>query len=312
MSEANATALQPKKKKNPSSGSYKRKKALVAYSFILPNFLGFLILTFVPIVFSVALSFCQWDSSNPIQFVGLENFVYMFTKDSSFTISLLNTLYYTVVTVPITLILSLLLAILMNCKIKGRVIFRSILFFPYVASLVAIAAVWMALFNPTMGPVNEILRAIGIANPPKWAASTTWAMPTIIGLTVWKGIGYYMVVYLAALQGVPGELYEAAKIDGANSVKRFFNVTWPTVTPTTFFVLMMLIVSTFKSYDIMFITTQGGPGEATKVLAYHIYNSAFVSYRYGYASALSVILLTIVIIVTLIQFRVEKRFTSYL
>ena len=292
--------------------SLRARKTLVAYSFIMPNLIGFFVFTFVPIVFSLFLSFCEWDSGNPIKFVGLKNFIYMFTKDNSFRISLLNTVYYTVVTVPVTLALSLFLAILMNKPLKGRVFFRSVLFFPYVASLVAIAVVWMALFNPDRGPVNNVLMAIGISNPPRWAASTTWAMPTIIGLTVWKGMWYYMIVYLAALQGVSRDLYEAASLDGANKWQQFINITWPCVTPTTFYILVLLMVSTFKSYDIMYITTQGGPGEATKVLAYHIYNQAFVSAKFGYASAVAMILLAIIVLVTLVQFRFEKKFTSYL
>ena len=292
--------------------SLRARKTLVAYSFIMPNLIGFFVFTFVPIVFSLFLSFCEWDSGNPIKFVGLKNCIYMFTKDNSFRISLLNTVYYTVVTVPVTLALSLFLAILMNKPLKGRVFFRSVLFFPYVASLVAIAVVWMALFNPDRGPVNNVLMAIGISNPPRWAASTTWAMPTIIGLTVWKGMGYYMIVYLAALQGVSRDLYEAASLDGANKWQQFINITWPCVTPTTFYILVLLMVSTFKSYDIMYITTQGGPGEATKVLAYHIYNQAFVSAKFGYASAVAMILLAIIVLVTLVQFRFEKKFTSYL
>lgn len=290
----------------------KKKKNLVAYSFILPNLIGFFIFTFIPIVFSLFLSFCEWNSGGAIKFVGLDNFIYMFTRDSSFWTSLWNTIYYTVVTVPVTMALALFLAILMNKPLKGRVFFRSVLFFPYVASLVAIAVVWMALFNPDRGPVNSILMAIGIANPPRWAASTTWAMPTIIGLTVWKGMGYYMIVYLAALQGVSKDLYEAASLDGANKWQQFIHITWPCVTPTTFYILMMLMVATFKSYDTMYITTQGGPGEATKVLAYHIYNSAFVNSKFGYASAVAMVLFAIILVVTLIQFRVEKRFTSYL
>ena len=292
--------------------SLTRRKTLVAYSFILPNLLGFFIFTFVPIVFSLLLSFCEWNSGGEIKFIGLDNFIRMFSKDNSFWIALKNTIYYTVVTVPVTLALALFLAILMNKPLKGRVFFRSVLFFPYVASLVAIAVVWMALFNPDRGPVNSILMAIGIENPPRWAASTTWAMPTIIGLTVWKGMGYYMIVYLAALQGVSRDLYEAASLDGATRWQQFVNITWPCVTPTTFYILMMLIVATFKSYDIMYITTQGGPGEATKVLAYHIYNTAFVSSQFGYASAIAMILLAMIVVITLIQFKFEKRFTSYL
>lgn len=295
---------------NKKKKSFFKNKTIVAYSFILPNLIGFCIFTLIPVIFSLLLSFCQWDSGNPIKFVGLDNFVRLFTKDSSFRIALVNTIYYTVVTVPLTLGLALFLAILMNKKLKGRVFFRSVLFFPYVASLVAVAVVWMALFNPDRGPVNSLLMAIGISNPPRWAASTTWAMPTIIGLTVWKGMGYYMIVYLAALQGVSNELYEAASLDGANKWQLFRHITWPSVTPTTFFIIMMLMVATFKSYDIMYITTQGGPGEATKVLAYHIFNSAFVNSEFGYASAIAMVLLSIIVVATLIQFKGEKKFTS--
>ena len=286
------------------------KKTLIAYSFILPNLIGFFVFTFIPILFSLFLSFCEWDSGNPIKFVGLENFITLFTKDLSFRIALKNTIVYTLATVPLTLSLALGLAMLMNKPLKGRVFFRSVLFFPYVASLVAVAVVWMALFNPDRGPVNGLLMAIGIQNPPRWAASTTWALPTVIGLAVWKGMGYYMIVYLAALQGVPSDLYEAAALDGAGKWKQFIHITWPSVTPTTFFILMMLMVASFKSYDIMYITTQGGPGEATKVLAYHIFNSAFVNSQFGYASAVAMTLLSIIMVVTLIQFKGEKKFTN--
>ncbi|MBQ1292005.1 MAG: sugar ABC transporter permease [Lachnospiraceae bacterium] len=305
-------ADQKQAEKTTSKGALKRKKTLVAWSFILPNLIGFFVFTFVPIVFSLFLSLCEWSAGNQgVKFVGLENFKYMFTMDRSFRIALKNTLYYTVVTVPLTLFIALGLAMLMNKPIKGKTFFRSVLFFPYVASLVAVAVVWMALFNPERGPVNGLLMSLGVENPPRWAASQVWAMPTIIGLTVWKGMGYYMVVYLAGLQSVPSELYEAAEIDGANGWAKFRNVTWPCLTPTTFFVLMMLVVATFKSYDIMYITTQGGPGEATKVLAYHIFNSAFVSMKFGYASAVAMVLFVIIILLTLFQFRMEKKFTNY-
>ena len=289
-----------------------RKRTLTAYLFIAPNFIGYLLLTFVPIILSFVLSMYEWNLGTTRTFIGLENYVYMFTKDLYFKKVVWNTVYYTIGTVPICLILSLLLAMLMNIKLKGKVLFRSIFFFPYVASLVAVAVVWMALFNPDKGPVNELLRSIGIKNPPRWAASSDWAMPTIIGLTIWKQTGYYMVVYLAALQGVPSELYEAAKMDGASAFQRFLHVTWPMVTPTTFFVTMMLIIGTFKSYDIMYVTTQGGPGDATRVLAYHIFMAAFSDMKFGRASALSVFLFLIVLVITLIQFRGEKRLTNYL
>lgn len=294
-------------------GSYQRKKTLVAYSFIAPNFIGFFILTFLPIMFSFVLSVCEWDAGNTSQitFVGLANFARM-AKDSTFKISFKNTIYYTIGVVPATLILSLLLAMLMNCQIKGRTFFRSVVFFPYVASLVAVGVVWNALFHPDNGPVNQLLMALGVQNPPRWAADIKWAMPTLILLSIWKNVGYYTVVYLAALQGVPSELYEAAKMDGASGVQRFRYITWPMVTPTTFFVAIMLTIYTFKVFDMMYITTQGGPGRATNVLVYHLYNQAFISLKFGYASAIAMVLFVIILAITLFQFQFEKKFTSYL
>lgn len=292
---------------------YSLKQNLIAYSFILPNFIGFLCLTFIPIVFSFILSVCEWDAGNAstISFVGLDNFRAM-ANDPTFKIATKNTFIYTIGVVPATMILSLLIAMLLNCNIKGRTFFRAVVFFPYVASLVAVGVVWNALFHPSNGPVNQLLAALGVENLPRWAASTTWAMPTLILLTIWKNVGYYTIVYLAALQGVPKELYEASRIDGASAWQRFKNITWPMVTPTTFFVVVMLTIFTFKVFDIMYITTQGGPGRSTQVLVYHIYNKAFVSQEYGYASALAMILFAIVLVVTLIQFRMEKKFTDYL
>lgn len=295
------------------TNKYVAKKTLIAYSFILPNLIGFMCLTLLPILFSFVLSVCEWDAGNTssITFVGLKNFQKMFS-DETFKISIKNTFYYAIGVVPATLILSLLLAMLMNCKIKGRTFFRAVIFFPYVASLVAVAVVWNALFHPENGPVNQLLMSLGVQNPPRWAASTVWAMPTLILLSIWKNVGYYTIVYLAALQGVARELYEASRIDGANAFQRFKSITWPMVTPTTFFVAIMLTIYTFKVFDIMYITTQGGPGRSTNVLVYHIYNKAFISMEFGYASALSIILFVIVLIITLIQFRTEKKFTGYL
>lgn len=303
--------LKNNRKDKRYKGSLTLKRTFIAYTFILPNFIGFVFLTLLPIVFSFVLSVMKWDSANPMVFVGLDNFRKM-ANDTTFIISLKNTIYYALGTVPFTMIISLGLAMLLNSKIKGKVFFRTVFFFPYVASLVAIAVVWNMIFHPDMGPVNSILSAIGVENLPRWAASTTWALPTVIGLSIWKGIGYYMIVYLAALQGIPKELYEAAQIDGANGWQSFRKITWPMLTSATFFVVMMLTIAAFKVFDTMYITTQGGPGRATNVLVYHIYNKAFISFEFGYASALSVILFAIVLTITLIQFAMEKKFVSYM
>lgn len=283
----------------------------MAYLFLLPNLVGFLIFTLIPIVCSMGLSFMEWDSANPMVFVGFENFKRLWTDDT-FKISLWNTVYYSVFTVPLTMAAALGLAIILNQKMKGINIFRTIFFFPHVASLVAIAVVWNLLFHPTLGPVNNILRFLGIANPPGWTSSVDWAMPVIIIVSIWKSMGYYMILYLSGLQAIPRELYEAAKVDGANSFQRFKSITLPMLTPTTFFVSIMLTIACFKVFDLVSVMTNGGPGRATNVLVFNIYNTAFINYEFGYASAISMILFIIVLAITIVQFRAEKKWVSYM
>ena len=203
-------------------------------------------------------------------------------------------------------------AMILNQKLKGINIFRTVFFFPHVASLVAVAVVWNLLFHPTLGPINNILRAIGVANPPGWTSTIEWAMPVIIIVSIWKSMGYYMILYLSGLQAIPRELYEAAKVDGANAFQRFKNITLPMLTPTTFFVSIMLTIACFKVFDLISVMTNGGPGRATNVLVYHIYNTAFINYEFGYASAISMVLFAIVLTITVIQFKTEKKWVSYM
>lgn len=284
---------------------------LIGYSFIIPNFIGYFIFIFIPVCFSFVLSVMKWDGSDAaMQFVGLQNFAKLL-NDSTFLISIKNTLWYAVFTVPLTLVAALLTAVLLNSKIRGVVVFRTVFFFPYVASLVAVGAVWNMLFQPEFGPINEFLKWIGIANPPKWCASTDWAMWVIIIVSVWKYMGYYMVVYLAALQGISGELYEAAGIDGATGLKKLWYITIPMLTPTTFFVIIMQTIQCFKVFDLIYVMTGGGPGRSTNVLVNHIYNAAFVDFKFGYASASALVLFAIVLVVTLIQLSGEKKFTDF-
>ncbi len=289
----------------------KIKNAATAYLFLLPNFIGFLIFTLIPILCSMALSVMEWDSSNPMVFVGFDNFKRLVT-DETFKISLWNTFYYSVFTVPLTMAAALGLAMILNQKLKGTNFFRTIFFFPHVASLVAVAVVWNLLFHPTLGPINNILRSLGVASPPGWTSSIDWAMPVIIIVSIWKSMGYYMILYLSGLQAIPGELYEAAKVDGANAFQRFKSITLPMLTPTTFFVSIMLTIACFKVFDLVSVMTNGGPGRATNVLVYHIYNTAFINYEFGYASAISMILFLIVLVITVIQFRAEKKWVSYM
>ncbi|MBP1048280.1 sugar ABC transporter permease [Enterococcus sp. BWM-S5] len=287
--------------KQHHSKRLKRKNLLTAYSFIAPNFIGFFLFTLIPVIFSLILAFMEWDSFSTPKFVGLSNFVKMM-KNETFWISFKNTILYTVGVVPLTLFFSLGLAILLNQKIKGMKFFRTAFFFPYVTSLVAIAVVWNMLFHPTTGPINQFLKLI-IENPPGWTSSSQWALFAIVIVSVWRGMGYYMILYLAGLQSIPKELYEAASMDGANKWRQFMNVTLPSLKPTTFFVTIMLVINCFKIFDLVQVMTAGGPGRSTNVLVYTIYNEAFVKFNFGYASAIALVLFIIVLTITTVQFK---------
>ena len=279
------------------------RESLVAYSFIAPNFIGFCVFTLVPMCIAIALSFCSWDGVHPVEFIGLSNYLALL-GDKTFKHSFVNTIVYAVGTVPLTLVCSLGLAMLLNQNVKCRNFFRTVSFFPYVASLVAVAAVWNCIFSPSMGPVNMLLAKLGVENLPRWAAGKDTAMLTVILFSVWKNMGYYMVIYLAGLQGTNPELEEAAELDGANKWQIFWNVTLPQLRPTTFFVVVMLTIASFKVFDQMYMITQGGPGDATNTLVYYIYNVAFVNTpKYGYASAVAMVLFALVLVVTLVQFK---------
>ena len=286
------------------------RDSLIAYSFIAPNFIGFCVFTLVPMVFAIALAFCAWDGRHAIEFIGLKNFVKLFTTDKIFQAALKNTIVYVIGTVPLTLACSLAMAVLLNQNVKLRNFFRTVAFFPYVASLVAVAAVWNMIFNPSMGPINMILNqffGVAVENLPRWAAGKDTAMLTVILFSVWKNMGYYMVIYLAGLQGCNPDLNEAAELDGANRWQQFWHITLPQLRHTTFFVVIMLTISGFKVYDQMYMITQGGPGTATMTLVYYIYNVAFVNTpKYGYASAIAMVLFVLVLIVTIVQFRGSK------
>ncbi|MGI6247491.1 MAG: carbohydrate ABC transporter permease [Pseudochelatococcus sp.] len=284
------------------------RQMLVAYSFIAPNFLGFAVFTLGPILFAFALAFMHWDGSNPIRFAGLDNFWRLF-GDRAFIAALWNTIVYTAFSVPLTLACALALAVLLNQKVLGRDFFRAAMFFPYVASLVAVAVVWNMIFNPEMGPVNMILYTLGVdeGDLPGWAADSNWAMVTVILFGVWKSMGYYMVIYLAGLQGISAELYEAADLDGANAWQKFRYVTVPQLAPTTFFVSVMLTIQSFKVFDQIYMITQAGPGTSTLVLVYHIYNEAFIAWDLGYSSMVALVLFILVLAVTIVQFRYQRE-----
>lgn len=291
--------------------SLKRKRALIGYSFIAPNFIGFAVFILFPVLFTILLSVMDWDGFNAMQFAGLSNFEAIF-RDRVFKSAFWKTLLYVVFTVVLTLLASLGLACALNKKIRGRDAFRAAIFFPYVASMIAVGAVWKQLFEAKNGPINHMLMSMGIDNPPGWFASTDWAIWGVIIVSIWKFMGYYMLIYLAGLQDIPVQLYEAATLDGATGWQRFRKITLPMLTPSTFFVFIMLTINSFKSFDLIYALTQGGPGTSTTLLANYIYNQTFVYWDYGKSAAASIILFIIVLAVTIVQFKGEKKFTDYL
>ena len=301
-----------------------RRNTLIAYSFIAPNFIGFAVFTLLPVLFSIFLSFVKWKGGalNTLQWVGLQNYAdifktskvaekglgYLFTK-VDLGIALKNTVFYTLVTVPMTLVCSMALALALNRAVKGAVGFRTVFFFPYVASMVAICMCWRFMMMKD-GPINQLLMSLGLGYNKSWTADSGMAIWSIILVSVWRNMGYYMVIYLAALQGVPADLYEAATVDGATSWQQFTHVTLPQLRPTTFFASTMLIITCFKIYDVVAIMTEGGPGRSTKMLVTYIYDEAFANFNYGVASAIAMVLLVIVLVFTLIQFSLEDRYAN--
>jgi multiple sugar transport system permease protein len=310
MSKETTVSAADRKK---SMSARQRKNALVAYSFIAPNFIGFAIFTLGPIIFAGILAFTDWDGNGPLTFVGFKNFTDIFSDDR-FTASLQNTIIYSLFTVPFTLIVALALAIALNQKIHGRNFFRTVTFFPYVASLVAVAAVWNMIFTPAKsGIANQVLINVFHMDALKWAASPKTVMMTIILFSIWKNMGYYMVIYLAGLQGINSELYEAGSLDGANAWQKFRYITLPQLRPTTFFVTIILTINCFKIYDIVYMLAGGSSGIINKsaiVIVYYVYEEAFRNWKLGRASAAALVLFAIVLLITLIQFRGEKNYAN--
>lgn len=287
-------------------GSLRLRNTLTGWSFIAPNFIGFAVLTLIPVVTLFYYAFTDWNVFGGATFTGLDNFRRMI-HDAAFWTSFWNTVYYAALHIPLTLVIALGLALLLNRKMRGVAFFRTAAFFPYITSIVAIAVVWNTLFSPEFGPINQFLRLIGIDNPPGWTASATWSMPAVIIVGTWREVGYYMLLFLAGLQTIPRELYEAARMDGANAWHQFRNVTLPSLRPTTFFVTIILTIGSFKVFDLILVMTQGGPGTSTLVLSQFIYKKGFQENQFGYASAVALVLFAICIAVTIVQFVVNKR-----
>ena len=289
-------------------GPRRRRDAAWALLFLGPSLVGFAVFTLFPVLASLALSLTSWDLIGRPRFVAWSNYAAAL-DDGLFWRVMLNTVTYAGGTVPLTIALSLALALALNQQIRGKVLLRMLYFMPVVSSTVAVAMVWRWIYAP-FGVVNALLTRLGLP-PVGWLTTPTWAMSAVIGMSVWQNMGYAMVVFLAGLQGIPRHLYDAAAVDGATGWRRFWHVTLPLLSPTTFFVFVMAIITTFQAFGQVYMLTGGGPAYATSTIVFYIYEKAFLSLHMGYASALAWMLFGLVFALTLVQVRYQRAWVTY-
>lgn len=282
-----------------------RSKYLALAVLLLPSLAGMFVFLMLPVLSSFVLSFSSWDLIGEIQWTGLANYTTALA-DPAVLGALRNTLTFILGYLPAVVIIALGLALLLNRRIRGRVVFRAIYFVPVVTSWVAVSLIWKWLLNPQYGLVNVALASIGIKGPG-WLFDPQWAMTGVVLTSIWKDIGFVTVIYLAGLQDIPEPLYEAAALDGATPWQRFWTITWPMLAPTTFFVTTISLISSFQVFDQVWIMTQGGPAGATSVMVELIYKNAFSYYKMGYASAISWILFALIFAVTIAQNLLQKK-----
>lgn len=291
------------------------RKGWTAYLFLLPNFVGVAVFLAFPVLFALYMSFNEWSALSQPKFIGLQNYARIFTQDPLFWVSLKNTAYYTALVVPTGVVVALGIAVAMNQKIRGITLLRTSLYIPVVTSMVAVAVVWSWIFSTDLGLLNAGLNLLGLPSVG-WLTDARWAMISLAIVAVWKNMGYYAVILLAALQGVPEVLYEAAAIDGADAWRRFIHITVPMIAHALLFVTVVSIISSSQVFDLVFLMTDinqsgaGGPGTATYVYNLHLYNNAFRYFKMGYASALAYVLFAVIFVVTLLQMRLTRRFAE--
>lgn len=299
-----------KKSRKRKTTALDRREWRAGYLFLLPNFIGFLIFTGIPVIMGFYISLTDYTGFGKMNFIGFSNYIKMWS-DSDFVIALKNNLYYTLSTVPLTMLFALLLALMLNRKMYGGKVFQTIYFFPNLTSMVAVGCVWLQIFNRKNGPVNQFLmNVLNVENPPKWFWGGTTALLTIVIVVVWKQAGYYMIMFMGGLKNIPAHLYEAAKIDGAGPWQCFLHVTLPMLSPTTFMVAILCFIASFQVFDIINVTTEGGPGRSTEVIVMRIYKEAFKYGRMGYGAAIGYILFAIILVITLIQWYGQKNWVA--
>jgi multiple sugar transport system permease protein/sn-glycerol 3-phosphate transport system permease protein len=310
MSVAAATTVIGKRKAPAAAGTADhRRKVRTAFAFLAPSLVGVVLFLVIPVILVIILSLTQWNLLTPIKFVGFSNYANIFKFDG-FGHSLIVTAYYVLLNIPVQTVVALGLALLLNNKLRGSAFVRVVAVLPFLATPVAMSVVWTWFFDPTNGIVNQLLSHIGITGPA-WLSDSATALPIVAFANIWQYAGYNMLFFLAGLQGIPPSLYEAASIDGAGKVAQFRRVTLPLLRPALLFVLVTGVIGSFQVFDTAFVLTDGGPGNATTVANLNIYNTAFQGFRIGEASAMSVILFLIILVVTVAQFTYFNRRTTY-
>ena len=295
-----------------SMNNRKLRQTLTGYAFLAPALIIFITLVAVPILVSLGLAFTKWNFFSGIdglKFVGLRNFDKLFTSDRNFKTALINTIIYAVTTVPVTIFLALVLAHVLNGKVFAERFFRLSFFIPYISNLVALGAVFKFLFRSD-GPINQILTKVGL-EPMDWLVSPALNKIPIICVMIYSGIGFCLIIYIAAMKNVSKELYEAAAIDGASPTRQFFSVTLPMISPTTFYLLIVRLINAFQVFAVINIISDGGKSAGSVSMVVLIYEEAFKNYNFGYASAEAWVLVVFILIITLINFSVQKKWVHY-
>lgn len=282
-------------------GNLTNNERFAGWVFILPALVGTLIFIIIPVICSFGLSFAKWDLLYPIQFVGLANYREIFSEALFYKI-LLNTIVFALATSVLGVIIPLVLACILNSKVRGAEFYKTAYFLPFITPMIVIGVVWEWIFDPNIGLLNHILHL-----HINWLYDTHFAMPALIIVSVWKLIGYNMVIFLSSLSGISQSMFEAAKIDGANELQTFKNVTVPLLSPTIFFVVIITAISSFQVFDLIYLMTQGGPLNSTNVLVYAIYQNAFEYFNVGKASAIAYVLFVIILVLTLVQWNLRKK-----
>jgi multiple sugar transport system permease protein len=307
-----STPVQVTEMKTKKKRYQEKSENLAGILFVSPMLIGVSFLVLLPIIATFALSFADWSfitNISGLKWVGFDNFSKLL-GDKVFLKSLMNNAIF-ILTVPICMAVSLLLAITIDRNVYWKGFFKVAFFMPYISSIVAIAVVWQVLFHPSAGPINQVLMSLGIDNPPKWIADPNFALVSIMLIQVWVSIGFNMIIYLAALQSIPKDLYEAADIDGANAWIKFKHITFPMISPTSFFLFITGIIATFKVFDLVAVLTKGGPMHSTSMIVWHLYETAFVNLNIGYSSAMAVVLFICVFGITLLQWIGQKKWVNY-